>query len=152
MRMRGMSGADLLRWVAVEHPDTLRIILSGQADEEGVLRSVGPAHQFLSKPCEPEMLIDTVRRASHLRDLLASPELLSVVMRLGTLPSTPALYAELVEELQAPEPSSHRIGVLISSDIAMSAKVLQLVNSAFFGMPVRSPLPSKLYGCWDSVP
>lgn len=142
MRMPGMSGADLLRWVAVEHPDTLRIILSGQADEEGILRSVGPAQQFLSKPCEPEMLIDTVRRASHLRDLLAAPELRQLVKRLGTLPSMPAPYTELVEELQAPEPSSQRIGELISSDLAISSKVLQLVNSAFSGVPreVTSPM------------
>lgn len=135
MRMPGMSGADLLRWVTQEQPDTLRIILSGQSDQEGVLRSVGPAHQFLSKPCDPELLIDTIGRALRLRDLLEEPDLRRLVSRLGNLPSLPSLYKQLVDELQAAEPSGQRIGQLIGSDIAMSAKMLQLVNSAFFGMP-----------------
>ncbi|MEM7314070.1 MAG: response regulator, partial [Planctomycetota bacterium] len=51
MRMPGMDGAQLLSAVRADFPDAVRIILSGQSAQEVVFRSVGPAHQFLSKPC-----------------------------------------------------------------------------------------------------
>ena len=52
MRMPGMDGAQLLKEVQKRSPQTLRMVLSGQSDRETILRSVNPAHQFVSKPCE----------------------------------------------------------------------------------------------------
>src|SRR5262245_37814840 len=46
MRMPGMTGAQLLTEVSQRHPHIVRIILSGQADQEDILRSVGPTHQY----------------------------------------------------------------------------------------------------------
>src|SRR5450755_4506465 len=51
MMMPGMDGAQLLSEVVRRHPQTVRLILSGHAEREAVLRLVGPAHQYLSKPC-----------------------------------------------------------------------------------------------------
>ena len=56
MRMPGMDGAQLLDLVKVKFPRTVRIILSGQSDRETILRSVGPSHQYLSKPCDLDEL------------------------------------------------------------------------------------------------
>ena len=56
MRMPGMDGAQLLEEVQRRSPQTLRMVLSGQSDRETILRSVNPAHQFISKPCEGEEL------------------------------------------------------------------------------------------------
>ena len=53
MLMPGMDGAQLLAAVMNRHPRTVRLVLSGHADREAVLRLVGPAHQYLSKPCNP---------------------------------------------------------------------------------------------------
>src|SRR5579863_1343288 len=63
MMMPGMDGSQLLAEVAKKHPQTVRIVLSGQAEREAVLRLVGPAHQFLSKPCEADELRKAVSRA-----------------------------------------------------------------------------------------
>jgi response regulator RpfG family c-di-GMP phosphodiesterase len=46
-----MDGAELLERVKKEFPDTIRFALSGQSDQETWMRSLGSAHQFLSKPC-----------------------------------------------------------------------------------------------------
>src|SRR5689334_7179510 len=62
MRMPGMNGADLLLKVQEVYPKTVRLILSGHADKELILKCVGTAHQFLSKPCEPETLRAAVKR------------------------------------------------------------------------------------------
>lgn len=137
MRMPVMDGAELLTRVRDKYPDTVRIVLSGQSEKERVLRAVGPAHQYLSKPCEPEFLRRTIARAGLLGKRMTNPQLKTLVARLDTLPSLPSIYFDLVEELKNEDASVGRVGALISQDISMTAKVLQLVNSSFFGLPIH---------------
>ncbi len=134
MRMPGMDGAQFLTEVMRLNPQTVRIILSGHSDPSYVLKSVRPAHQYLSKPCEPELLISVVKRAFALRNLLADEALKKTIAQIDTLPSLPSLYAEIMQELHSPSSSLQKVGQIISKDVAMTAKVLQLVNSAFFGL------------------
>jgi HD-like signal output (HDOD) protein len=129
-----MDGAQLLEEVKKRSPQSLRMILSGQSDRETILRSVNPTHQYLSKPCDGEELKARLMRAFALKNLLENPEVKGLVSRLNSLPSLPTLYLQLTDELRQPEPSLAKIAKLISADIAMTAKVLQLVNSAFFGL------------------
>lgn len=134
MRMPGMDGASLLAEVKKRHPDTVRFVLTGQSDSETVYRSIGEAHQFLTKPCKPSVLKECVDRAFGIRDLLASDTLKSIVSQIGSLPPMPETYAKLREKLQSSEASAAELGAIIEQDVAMTAKVLQLVNSAFFGL------------------
>jgi len=133
MRMPGMDGAELLSRVMTQFPDTVRIILSGQAEKEAMLRSIGPSHQYLSKPCDAETLKQTVLRASNLREIL-SGDRLSFVSQMKNLPSLPEIYMELVDELKSDDPSLQFISRLIEKDMGMASKILQLVNSAYFGV------------------
>lgn len=135
MRMPGMDGAQLLEEVQRRSPHTLRMVLSGQSDRETILRSVNPAHQFISKPCEGEELKSRLIRAFALKDLLQNPALRELVTKLDYLPSLPHVYLQLNEELRRPEPSLRRVDELIGADMAMTAKILKLVNSAFFCLP-----------------
>lgn len=143
MRMPGMDGAQLLADVQRLYPQTVRIILSGHSDRELILKSVGPAHQFLTKPCDAEDLKGTVARACALRDLLSDESLKGLVAMMQTLPSVPALYTEVVLELQNPNSSLKRVGEIISRDVGMTAKILQLVNSAFFGLRNHVSSPAE---------
>lgn len=135
MRMPGMNGAQLLDHVRELNPAIARIVLSGQSDQEAALRASGTAHQFLAKPCEPSELRRTVQRACQLRELLADEKLVSIVAGTSALPSLPDIYAALSAELDADETSIKRVGEIIAEDVAMTAKILQLINSAFFGLP-----------------
>lgn len=137
LRMPGMDGAELLTRIRDLYPDTVRIILSGQSERERILRAVGPAHQFLSKPCDPEVLHAAITRATLLHKRLHSPELKALVSRMDSVPSLPDTYYEVVEELQREDASVDRVGTLISGDVGMTAKVLQLVNSSYFGLRVH---------------
>ena len=134
MRMPGMDGADLLREVYRRHPNVVRIVLSGHADAEAALRAVGVAHQFLSKPCKPEVLEETVARACALHGVLSHPSVKDVLGQVQTLPSVPKIYSALVAALADPDVDADDIAGIVSQDPAMSAKVLQLVNSSFFGL------------------
>lgn len=143
MRMPKMDGAQLLTEIKDRYPHMVRIVLSGHSDQEMILRSVRPAHQYLSKPAEAEALKSTISRACALRELLSQETLKSVVSRIDALPSLPSLYAEIVEELMSPNASIQKIGKVIAKDLGMTTKVLQLVNSAFFALPRRISDPSQ---------
>lgn len=134
MRMPGMDGAQLLKEVERRHPRCMRIVLSGHSEEESVLRTVTLAHQFVSKPCNPEEIKQLITRAFALDDLLDNARLKEVLSRLKSVPSLPFLYLEVIKELQTKEPSIGRVVDTISGDMGMAAKILQLVNSAFFGL------------------
>jgi HD-like signal output (HDOD) protein len=143
MRMPGMDGAQLLSQVRTRYPSVVRIVLTGQSDRETTLRSLGQIHQSLSKPCDPEELKRTVARALALRELLASESIRSLVAGMQSLPSVPALYQALLSEIESPRSSMESVAGIISQDIGMTGKVLQLVNSAFFGLPRAITNPSQ---------
>jgi len=153
MRMPGMNGAELLNEVIKKHPHMIRMVLSGQIDRKMILKSVQPAHQFLSKPCDAATLKRAVKRSIVLRDALMQGALSSIVTKIDSLPSIPAVYAEVIDELQSPDVSIQKVGEIMSKDPGMTSKVLQLVNSAFFGVPrhFEKPLHAVSYLGIDTV-
>jgi HD-like signal output (HDOD) protein/CheY-like chemotaxis protein len=143
MRMPGMDGAELLREVRTRWPSTLRFVLSGQTDQELALKAVGPAHQFLSKPCDSETLVGAIRRALQLRQHLATNQMSEIVARLDKLPSLPGTYRRLLDQVNSPEGSVEEIGRIITQDPAMTAKLLKLVNSSFFSFAQHVTNPTQ---------
>jgi HD-like signal output (HDOD) protein len=143
MRMPGISGTELLSRVKERHPRIIRIVLSGQVEQEALLKSVELTHQFLAKPCDAEALRNIITRSTALHDLLESDALRQMVSGLKSLPSLPVVYTEILAELRSPTGSLARAGKIISTDLAMSAKILQLVNSSFFGLPRQMANPAQ---------
>jgi HD-like signal output (HDOD) protein/ActR/RegA family two-component response regulator len=133
--MAKMSGAVLLRRVQERDPSVVRLLLSGHTGLD-VLRSALPfAHQFLPKPCDGQLLRSTLEAACNVRSLLAKPEMRHLVGSSNELPSAPRTFIELSNALSNPSSSSRAVSEIIERDIAISARVLQLVSSAFYGLP-----------------
>jgi len=143
MRMPGLDGAMLLNEVANTYPQTIRILLSGQCDMDAFIGSACPAHQFLSKPCDASTLNATVNRAMALRKMLDNTALRAVVMQMNILPSPPAIYLQIERALRDDNASMEKIGSIIDADLGMSAKLLQLVNSPFFGFTRTIETPTQ---------
>jgi HD-like signal output (HDOD) protein len=141
LRMPEMDGGRLLAQVKKQHPHVVRIILSGQLDQELTLKSVRLVHQSLSKPCDAEVLKHTLAKLFALRDFLSDESIKSIISQIESLPSLPAIYTEVIAEMQSDDPSIKKVGEIISKDISMTAKILQMVNSAFFGLfqKIKSP-------------
>ena len=137
MQMPQMSGIELLEKVQKTHPETIRIILSGYTQFETAVKAMGLAHQFLTKPCEADKLKETVSRALLLRNILTQDSLMKLITEMKSLPSLPDVYLKLQELLKCPDIRIDRISNLIASDVGMTAKILQLVNSSFFGVANR---------------
>jgi HD-like signal output (HDOD) protein/CheY-like chemotaxis protein len=134
MRMPGMDGATLLTHIRDRFPGTARVVLSGYSEAALTTRAVPIAHRFLSKPCSASELQATIERVFTLQDLLCAPEIRRIVGTIGELPSLSRTYKSLTQAVADSNSSISQVADIIGQDIAMSAKVLHLVNSAFFGL------------------
>lgn len=143
----GMNGAQFLQEVSRRHPRAIRIALTGDSDREQALQRSAFCHQVLSRTCNPSDLETALARALLLRDILTNDRLQHVIKQLRSLPSLPSLYLQLMDELRSEEPAIDRIGEIVSHDVAMSAKLLQVVNSAYIGLGARvtSPADAVIY-------
>ena len=144
---RGLDGVMLARQVMERWPETLRVGLSAPSERETLQKAAAPVHQFLAKPCEVKVLKAVLARAFAGRDILSHASLRRWVSGNNLLPVVPALYGELMEELRSKEPLLERAGQIVARDIGLSAKMLQLVNSAFFGLgrPLTHPCEAAMF-------
>jgi HD-like signal output (HDOD) protein/CheY-like chemotaxis protein len=143
MAMPGMSGAEFLDMVQELHPRTMRMILSGRSSREQGLQTVGSVHQYFLKPSDVASISKRLGQVLKRRELLPEEGLGAVIAKVDTLPSPPDIYLALEREIVKPEASAEDIGRIVQTDLAMSAKVLQLVNSAFFGLRERVSSPAQ---------
>ena len=125
MRMPEMNGVQLLTKIMDRYPRTVRIALSGQAEQELLMEAVKVSHQYLTKPCELETLKSTISSGSALSHVIANVD---------ELPSLPTVYEDLMEAVRSPDASLHDIGEIIAKDMGMTTKILRLINSAYFGL------------------
>lgn len=137
MQMPGMSGAELLVEVQKRHPRTVRIILSGQADQDQLMRCIGCAHRFLPKPCDPTEITAVLASVSAIQDSVAGERFREMVARMTRIPSVPALYLEIVRTLQNPDSGLDDVAAIVIKDLGTTAGLLKVVNSAYFGLHRR---------------
>lgn len=145
--MPAMNGAQFLGEVMRSYPHATRIILCWSADRPHLTELFGIAHQYLFKPCDAKTLKDTLSSVLACSTLLSDEKLRHLISQLKSVPSLPSLYLDLVREMRSEDASLVKAGQIISQDPGMTAKILQLVNSSFFGLAheVSSPEEATLY-------
>ena len=107
------------------------------------LRSASVAHRFLQKPVDAEVLKANIAQAEALRAVLANPALRTLVSEIKALPSLPSIYQDLMQEMQSPQASLKKASRIVAKDLGMVTKILQLVNSAFFGLRTHVSDPEQ---------
>ncbi len=135
MRMPGMDGARLLNTIRLRYPHIIRIILSGQSDEEEIMNSVQATHQFLAKPCNAAAIEQAIERSVSFKEKIGNGNIQKIISRIDRLPSLPELYLEIEALLKKGDFDLSALSDIIEKDMAMTASILKLVNSAFFGIP-----------------
>lgn len=134
--------AELLTEARRRNPSMARIVLAAPGRME-VIGLVALAHRVLPRPCPPDELIGAIQRAHSLRELMNSPSLAALVGRLTTVPALSAVYTRIAEELAFPDFSLAAVGGLVSQDVGIAAKLLQMANSALVGLRRPASTPSQ---------
>ncbi|MEZ5246251.1 MAG: HDOD domain-containing protein [Acidimicrobiales bacterium] len=133
MRMPGANGADLLVTIRREHPHVVRFVLSGEAEPQLVMRSMLEAHRWLTKPCPREQLLAALADAVRYRSLHLDDQVAGVIAGADNVPSLPEHYLRIQTLLADPNVSFDAVAAAAETDPAITAKLLQLANSAFAG-------------------
>ncbi len=137
LQMPGISGTDLLERAMKDYPQTVRIILCGRADESLTPRAIKAAHQYLFKPTDAETLKKAIASACAGQTVVQDARMREVLGGCQTLPSVPSIYFELTKAVESASTDARTISRIVSGDAALVAKLLQLVNSSFFGIGRR---------------
>ncbi len=132
-RMPQMNGAELLREAERHHPFIHRFITADREELEILEDGIGSAFHYLPKPCPSERLVTEIQRCLAIEKWLGKDQIKQIVGSLGELPSLPSLYQKISAALDDPNSSIDDVGEVIATDITISAKILQIVNSSYFG-------------------
>lgn len=147
LRMADMGGVELLEIVRKRHPDATRLMLSGCSEQPMYGKAVSCAHQFIAKPCDSDQLVAQLSRSFAIRSRIRSQKVAQVLPSLRSLPAIPQVYRQVLDMIEDPRCTSRDVGQVISRDIGMSAKILQIVNSAFYGpsTEISDPVRASVY-------
>ena len=128
------TGVPLWDWLRREFPAIPRISLVAPEDSQRAARLFGRVHQQLAVPIDPDALQFAVERALLVFELVREPALRELLAGIDSLPSLPAVYRGILAELNTKDPSLQRVGEQVAQDVAICARVLQVANSALYGL------------------
>ena len=128
----------LLEHVQRRAPHAVRIGFSGYGDAAHALETANVAHQFFPKPLSLPKLRACIERIEAVQTLLDNDDLRRQIAAVEALPTLPTLYIEIMEEAASQYGSLDRVGRIIERDVAMTAKILNIVNAPFFGLPAQA--------------
>ena len=135
--LNGSDGYDLLEQMRREHPAILRFVVADPNKKQEMVRLLTVAHQAIARPYKIEGLCRQLKNGIGLHNLLSSDALTARISAIQSLPCLPETYSKLTAELANDSASAKRVAELVSADAAVTAKLLQIVNSAFFGLSRR---------------
>jgi HD-like signal output (HDOD) protein/CheY-like chemotaxis protein len=142
----GMNGPDFLDAFMQRQPKAMRIVTSDLADVEGTMKCIGHAHHHLLKPCGAATLYEALRQGLAADAWRPSEPAQMLISQMRQVPSPPEAYFRIVEEANSPTCSLEKIAGHIAEDPAVTAKVMQLANSAVFGLQLHIVHPVEAIG------
>ena len=128
------SGLELLRFAKEQMSECIRIGISASLDESVSIQAIYPTHRFLAKPFDGNELKAVIERALAMRERIDNNHLLKIISRIDQLPSPPEIYLQINQALAEENVSVNHIAELIKNDPNMTAQILKIVNSAYFGL------------------
>jgi putative nucleotidyltransferase with HDIG domain len=142
-RVAGVGCTDLLVEVRRRHPPTARIVIADAGKAGELVQYVAVAHRVLPNPYDPAELVGAIQRAYSLRELLGNRAVASVVGRLTSVPALSTLYTRIADALMMPDYSLAAVGELVSQDLGIAARLLQMANSALVGLRRTATTPNQ---------
>ena len=123
----------LLRHQLYTAPQTARLVL-GATGQDGIEpRLQALAHGLLAASSPVEAIAEALVAYAELAQRLDRPSLRAQVGALTRLPGAPRLYMALCKALENPNVEINAIAEQVMADPVLSARVLQIANSAMYG-------------------
>ncbi len=137
------DGLHLLETVVRQFPAVLRLVRCGVKERASVAKWSRLGVTLIGPDIDASALVGTLLRAERLQGWMSDPAIGSLLAQFRILPARPELYSQVTEELQSPAGSMETVAGFIAQDPIMSAKILQVANSAFFGLPYEICEPAQ---------
>lgn len=134
LAMPHMDGVEFLSHVVRQYPESARIVVSGFADRLKVAECSTVSHRVFNKPFNFKALAELLKRICQYNYLLNDERLRRMVCGKKALPTPPDTYLRLTEALNNPYVEVDEIGRIVERDAGMTTKLIQIVNSAQFGL------------------
>jgi HD-like signal output (HDOD) protein/CheY-like chemotaxis protein len=128
------DGVELFELIKKRWPATIRIALSEFAERHVALRLERSVHRFLHKPCDTYLLALLIERSSTLRNAVSEPAVLEAIGGMEAIPRPPVTVQALEKVLADPDAGVIAVAAVINRDAALTARLLRVVNSSFFGV------------------
>lgn len=128
------TGANILNEIKRLFPEVIRFALVPNLDNQTVAQISQYVHQLVPPPYTKETIVERIQRTLHIQKILNNEKVVNLVKNTTTLPSLPEIYIQIEQETAKPDFSLIKIANLISKDPNLTAKILQIVNSAYFGL------------------
>jgi CheY-like chemotaxis protein len=145
-RMPEMTGVEFLSRVFKRSPATQRIILTGFADMNAIIRAINDGHvyAYITKPWEPDQLKQVVRRAADHHALTLENERL-----LGDLRTANAFLEGVMDQLDTGAVALDARGLVRA--VNKSARQFLGLAGDVRGKPLRDSLDSDVYDRFASA-
>ena len=143
LTMPGMDGVQFLGHVVRTQPDSARIIISGYLDRLKIAQCLFVGHRYFNKPCDMNALGTLLLRLASFREIVSNQKVRRVIGGLGSLPGPPDTYVRLEEVLNSAYSSLNDVAAVVERDLGVTAKLLQIVNSAQFGIARQIVSPTE---------
>lgn len=121
---------------------TVRVILCNTNDRAEVARWSATGANPISQSTDAANLAANISRIARVQEWMADAGIKKLLALCKKLPAMPKLYAQVSKELSSPNGSIDVVAQLIAQDPVMTAKILQVVNSAFFALGRQVSEPS----------
>jgi putative nucleotidyltransferase with HDIG domain len=129
------GGGELVQRAGREFPKTICLVRCDLIEAEVAAQWSHTGATLLAEETSATTLVASLKRIAQIREWLANPALKKLLGLIRKLPTAPKLHTEVTNELRSPTGSFEIVARLIAQEPVMSAKILQVVNSAFFGLP-----------------
>jgi len=138
-RMPKLNGYEFLRIVKQRNPKVIRLLLSSYTEDKIVFKALfgGISKAYIVKPWNDDSLKEYIRNVFDLYESLTASELKAYIDNIEHLPTLPDIYFSLVEAMYQEKEIEEIVGI-VEHDPSWAVKVLQVVNSAFYGVHTTS--------------
>lgn len=146
LRMPIISGYEILETLKKSWPSVFRLALIGYVDEKKIMNALSNniASSYIIKPWNNMELLNTIKYYCDLYSELKERDILERINSINSLPTIPEIFFKISKAVEE-DADMDELSDLIEMDHSISARIIQIVNSAYFNIRTASIRKALVY-------